>query len=79
MSLKMTTPTPLGSPSLSPAPVSASQSTGTPDELEINVALYLHHKWHKSKKTYVCTSDVELAQDIVARVKEFMNEDHRHS
>ena len=34
------------------------------------VAVYLHRKWHKSKKTYVCSSDVELAEEMVKIIED---------
>lgn len=41
-----------------------------PDQHVMAVALYLHRKWHKSKKTYVCSSDVELAEEMVKLIED---------
>ena len=43
----------------------------TPQErqvLELDVAQFFHRRWHKSKKTLICQSDLAAAKEVVAYV-----------
>lgn len=49
----------------------------TPEQtklLTLDVAAFLHTKRHRSKKTFACASDIDLATEIVEMVMESKGE-----